>query len=94
MLSFCMLCTVGRAGEVYDNAVKVTFLSWLTGSTKLSYERVVGFEVHGAAIPLHGHEVLFGVVALHFLMGYGLLSQRFEQYLILKKQLDVFVGDV
>lgn len=40
LLSFCMLCTVGRAGEVYDNAVKVTFLSWLTGSTKLSYERV------------------------------------------------------
>lgn len=36
----CVLCCVaqGRAGE-YNNAVKVTFLSWITGSTKVSYER-------------------------------------------------------
>lgn len=27
------------AQELYKNAVKVTFLSWITGSTKLSYER-------------------------------------------------------
>lgn len=43
-LLLCMLCLVGKAGEVYDNAVKVTFLSWLTGSTKLSYEHA--FAIH------------------------------------------------
>lgn len=35
-----VLCMApGRAVESYNNAVKVTFLSWMTGSTKLSYER-------------------------------------------------------
>jgi hypothetical protein len=28
-----------KAADSYDNAVKVTFLSWVTGSTKVSYER-------------------------------------------------------
>lgn len=41
LLLLCMLCTVGQAGEVYNNAMKLTFLSWLTGSTKLSYERAI-----------------------------------------------------
>lgn len=38
-LLFCILSLVCRAEGVYYNAVKVTFLSWLTGSTKISYER-------------------------------------------------------
>ena len=39
LLSFLLLIPIaGRAAE-YRNAVKVTFLSWATGSTKLSYER-------------------------------------------------------
>ena len=45
-LVLCMLVLfvlVGRisAAENYDNAVKVTFLSWVTGSTKISFERVL-----------------------------------------------------
>ncbi|MBQ2435078.1 MAG: DUF3575 domain-containing protein [Bacteroidaceae bacterium] len=39
VLLLCAVCTMSNAAEVYDNAVKVTFLSWITGSTKLSYER-------------------------------------------------------
>ena len=37
------LCSVtsSLASERYNNAVKVTFLSWVTGSTKISYERVL-----------------------------------------------------
>ena len=45
MLCFCVVafCCIsnGMASEVYNNAVKVTFLSWVTGSTKISYERVL-----------------------------------------------------
>lgn len=29
------------ANEPYDNALKITFLSWSTGSTKISYERAL-----------------------------------------------------
>ena len=36
-----LIVSNAMAGERYDNAVKVTFLSWVTGSTKLSYERVL-----------------------------------------------------
>lgn len=39
LLLFGIFTTVSNAEELYDNAVKVTFLSWLTGSTKISYER-------------------------------------------------------
>lgn len=46
-LLLCMLCMAGKAGEVYDQAVKVTFLSWLTGSTKVSYEHA--FAPHQSA---------------------------------------------
>ena len=35
------------AGERYDNAIKLTFLSWVTGSTKVSYERA--FDNHQTA---------------------------------------------
>lgn len=34
-----LVCSVCRAEDLYNNAVKVTFLSWATGSTKVSYER-------------------------------------------------------
>ena len=30
-----------HAAEFYNNAVKLTFLSWITGSTKVSYERAL-----------------------------------------------------
>lgn len=40
ILLLCVCCVAySRAGESYTNAVKVTFLSWITGSTKVSYER-------------------------------------------------------
>ena len=39
-LLLCVCCMAqSRAEETYNNAVKVTFLSWITGSTKVSYER-------------------------------------------------------
>lgn len=39
-LLLCVCCMAqSRAEESYNNAVKVTFLSWITGSTKVSYER-------------------------------------------------------
>ena len=47
MKRFCFLLVAlaiaanSMAVEVYNNAVKVTFLSWVTGSTKISYERVL-----------------------------------------------------
>lgn len=37
-LLLCMLSMTCIAKETYHNAVKVTFLSWMTGSTKISYE--------------------------------------------------------
>lgn len=44
----CLLTAMtGQAGVRYDNAVKVTFLSWMTGSTKVSYERA--FSPHQSA---------------------------------------------
>lgn len=40
ILLLILCCSLGTmANERYDNAVKITFLSWLTGSTKISYER-------------------------------------------------------
>lgn len=49
-LCLFLLCLLGpissRAAE-YNNAIKVTFLSWATGSTKLSYERA--FRNHQSA---------------------------------------------
>ena len=33
--------TAMAQGDGYRNAVKITFLSWATGSTKLSYERAL-----------------------------------------------------
>ena len=41
-----LLCLVSlpqqaSANEPYDNALKITFLSWSTGSTKISYERAL-----------------------------------------------------
>lgn len=49
LIRFCavvalLLCVVAfsarvRAEEPYKNGVKITFLSWSTGSTKISYER-------------------------------------------------------
>lgn len=41
-----LLCLVlipqqASANEPYDNALKITFLSWSTGSTKISYERAL-----------------------------------------------------
>lgn len=41
-----MLCIVAipqraKADEPYTNALKITFLSWSTGSTKVSYERAI-----------------------------------------------------
>ena len=48
ILLTCLLCPMmGVASEVYDKALKVTFLSWLTGSTKVSYERA--FDNHQTA---------------------------------------------
>ena len=43
----CMLTTRAMAGERYDNAIKLTFLSWVTGSTKVSYEHA--FDNHQTA---------------------------------------------
>ena len=49
LIRFCavvalLLCVVAfparvRAEEPYKNGIKITFLSWSTGSTKISYER-------------------------------------------------------
>ena len=46
ILIFAILLTLlrvatssARAQSPYKNAMKVTFLSWVSGSTKLSYER-------------------------------------------------------
>lgn len=39
LICFVTYPTRVRAEEPYRNAVKITFLSWSTGSTKLSYER-------------------------------------------------------
>ena len=48
LLFLCLItATAGRAEVRYDNAVKVTFLSWVTGSTKVSYERA--FAPHQSA---------------------------------------------
>ena len=42
LLVVALCCvTSSLASERYNNAVKVTFLSWVTGSTKISYERVL-----------------------------------------------------
>lgn len=43
ILLVCSLCPPCQASEVYNNAVKVTFLSWITGSTKISYERALPY---------------------------------------------------
>ena len=37
----CLLAPLSVQAVEYNNAVKVTFLSWATGSTKLSYERAL-----------------------------------------------------
>ena len=42
LLSLCLITPLMGSATEYNNAVKVTFLSWITGSTKLSYERVLG----------------------------------------------------
>ena len=34
-------CAVASAKDPYNNAVKITFLSWISGSTKISYERAL-----------------------------------------------------
>ena len=39
LLSLCLLTPLVGSATEYKNAFKVTFLSWATGSTKLSYER-------------------------------------------------------
>ena len=49
---FCVVALLAvlspvKAVENYDNALKVTFLSWVTGSTKVSYERA--FSNHQSA---------------------------------------------
>ena len=46
LLSLCLLSPLASSAVEYQNAVKVTFLSWITGSTKLSYERA--FKGHQA----------------------------------------------
>lgn len=47
-LLVCLLsATPCTAGERYDNALKLTFLSWVTGSTKVSYEHA--FDNHQTA---------------------------------------------
>ena len=47
VLSLLLLCPLASSAIEYQNAVKVTFLSWITGSTKLSYERVLGLHQTG-----------------------------------------------
>ena len=47
LLSLCLLSPLASSATEYKNAVKVTFLSWITGSTKLSYERVLGYHQTG-----------------------------------------------
>lgn len=39
----CLVCLPQQAmaAEPYNNALKITFLSWSTGSTKISYERAL-----------------------------------------------------
>ncbi len=39
LLALCLLGPLASNATEYKNAFKVTFLSWATGSTKLSYER-------------------------------------------------------
>ena len=41
LLSLLLLTPLASSAVEYKNAVKVTFLSWATGSTKLSYERAL-----------------------------------------------------
>ncbi len=42
MSLLCLLAALSaNASNNYQNAVKITFLSWVTGSTKVSYERVL-----------------------------------------------------
>ena len=47
LLSLCLLSPLAGSAVEYKNAVKVTFLSWITGSTKLSYERALGHHQTG-----------------------------------------------
>lgn len=47
LFSLCLLSPLAGSAVEYKNAVKVTFLSWITGSTKLSYERVLGHHQTG-----------------------------------------------
>lgn len=47
LLSLCLITPLMGSATEYNNAVKVTFLSWITGSTKLSYERVLGHHQTG-----------------------------------------------
>ena len=44
--TFCLVCAVGAVGcyaqsRVHTDALKITFLSWATGSTKLSWEHAL-----------------------------------------------------
>lgn len=47
LFSLLLLCPIASSAVEYKNSVKVTFLSWITGSTKLSYERVLGHHQTG-----------------------------------------------
>ena len=39
LMLFCVATSSIKAQSPYKNAVKITFLSWFSGSTKISYER-------------------------------------------------------
>ena len=47
LLSLFLLSPIASSAVEYKNAVKITFLSWATGSTKLSYERAIGHHQTG-----------------------------------------------
>ena len=47
LLSLLLLSPIASSAVEYKNAVKITFLSWATGSTKLSYERAIGHHQTG-----------------------------------------------
>ena len=73
LLSLCLLSPLASSAVEYKNAVKVTFLSWITGSTKLSYERVLNNNQTGeicASVIGAGYDK-FGNQPLGYTLRYG-----------------------
>lgn len=55
-----LLLLISETASAQDNAVKLTFLGWITGSTKVSYERAFGEK-----LPQSG-ELALGIIGAGF----------------------------